>query len=134
MSQENVEIVRRIYDARGRGNFQQGTELYDPNVLMVLRREFGLASGRYCGPEEIAEYMRNVFLAEWDGALIAGEEFLDAGDSVVVRVDQRAKGRQSGTPVHMRYFQVWSFRGRSVIRIESVIERADALEAAGLSE
>src|SRR4051812_3603912 len=134
MSQENEVGRGRCREGGGSGDFEEGTELYDPNVLMVLRREFGLASGRYCGPEEIAEYMRNVFLAEWDGALIAGEEFLDAGDSVVVRVDQRAKGRQSGTPVHMRYFQVWSFRGRSVIRIESVIEGADALEAAGLSE
>jgi hypothetical protein len=34
----------------------------------------------------------------------------------------------------MRYFQVWTFRGASVIRIESVIERADALEAAGVRE
>jgi ketosteroid isomerase-like protein len=72
---------------------------------------------------------------EWEGALVSeGEEFRDAGDSVVVRVNQRATGRESGTPVHLRYFQIWTFRGASVIRIESVIERPDALEAAGLRE
>ena len=134
VSEENVEIVRRIYGEWGRGNFREGTELYDPHVLLVLRREFGLASGVYCGPDEVARYMRDVFLVEWESAVIAGEEFVDAGDSVVVRVHQRATGRQSGTPVQMRYFQVWTFRGASVIRIESVIERADALEAAGLRD
>jgi ketosteroid isomerase-like protein len=133
MSQENVEIVRRIYVEWGRGSFREGAELYDPHVLLVVRPEFGPASGVYRGPDEIARYMRD-FLAEWDGLVIAGEEFLDAGDSVIVRVDQRATGRESGTPVHAPYFQVWTFRGASVIRIESIPERAEALEAAGLSE
>ena len=134
MSQENVEIVRRIYSEWGRGNFREGVELYDPHVLLVVRPEFGPASGVYCGPDEIARYMRDVFLVEWDGAVIEGEEFMDAKESVVVRVDQRATGRHSGTPVHAGYFQVWTFRGPSVIRIESVMERAEALEAAGLRE
>jgi ketosteroid isomerase-like protein len=135
MSQENLEIVRRIYGEWGRGNFREGTELYDPHVLLVVRPEFGLVSGVYCGPDEIARFMGEEFLAEWEGALvIEGDEFTDAGDSVVVRVNQRATGRESGTPVHLRYFQIWTFRGASVMRIESVMERADALEAAGLRE
>ena len=134
MSQENVEIVRRIYGEWGRGNFREGTELYDPHVLLVVHPEFGLASGVYCGPEEIARYMREVFLAEYEGFVIGGDEFVDAGDSVVVRVDQRGTGRQSGAPGSLRYFQIWTFRGASVIRIKSISERPDALEAVGLSE
>jgi ketosteroid isomerase-like protein len=136
MSQENVEILRRIYREWGRGNFSEGTELYDPHVLLVLRPEFSLASGEgvYCGPDEVARYMREVLLPEWEGMMIAGDEFLDAGDSVVVHVHQHGAGRQSHAFGELRYFHVWTFRGRSVIRIESVMERADALEAAGLRE
>src|ERR687887_408165 len=92
MSEENVEVVRRIYGEWGRGNFREGTELYDPHVLLVVRPEFGLASGVYCGPSEVARYMREVFLAEWEGLVIAGDEFVDAGDSVLVRVHQRGDG------------------------------------------
>jgi ketosteroid isomerase-like protein len=134
MSQENVEIIRCIYGEWGRGNFREGTELYDPHVLLVVRPEFGLASGVYCGPDEVARYMKEIFLAEWEGLLIAGDEFVDAGDSVLVRVHQRATGQQSGAPGQLRYYQLWTFRGASVIRIESVMERAEALQAAGLSE
>jgi ketosteroid isomerase-like protein len=76
--------------------------------------------------------MREDFLADLEGAVIVGEEFLDAGDSVVVRVNQQATGAGSGAPVGMRYYQIWTFRGRSVIRIESVREGAEALEAVGL--
>jgi ketosteroid isomerase-like protein len=133
MSLQNVELVRRIYECWGRGDFRAGGELYDPYVLLVLRPEFPEA-GAYCGPDEIRKYMRDDFLADFESAAIAGEQFLDAGDSVVVRVNQRATGPESRAPVEMRYHQIWTFRGRSVIRIESVMERTDALEAVGLSE
>jgi ketosteroid isomerase-like protein len=131
VSPNNVEIVRQIYDRWARGDFRAGVELYDPYVLLVLRPEFPDA-GAYRGPDEIRRYMRDDFLADLEGAAIVGEEFLDAGDSVVVRVNQRATGAGSGAPVAMRYYQVWTFRGRSVIRIESIRERDDALEAAGI--
>jgi ketosteroid isomerase-like protein len=133
MSDENVATVRRVYDGWARGDFRAGTELYDPYVLLVLRPEFPDA-GAYCGPDEIARYMREDFLADLEDAVIIGEEFLDAGDSVVVRVNQRATGPESGAPVGMRYYQVWTFRGGSVIRIESIRERDEALEAAGLAD
>jgi ketosteroid isomerase-like protein len=133
MSQENVETLRQIYERWGRGDFRAGTELYDPNVLLVLRPEFPDA-GVYRGPEEIGRYMREDFLADLEEAVIIGEEFLDAGDTVIVRVNQVATGPGSGVRVGMRYYQAWTFRGKSVIRIESIREREEALEAAGLRE
>jgi ketosteroid isomerase-like protein len=131
MSQETVDVVRRIYDRWGRGEFHAGTELYDADVQLVLRSEFPEA-GTYRGVDVIRKYMRD-FLADLESVEIAGEEFLDAGDCVIVRVDQRATGPESGARVNIRYYQVWTFRGHSVIRIESIRERGDALAAAGLS-
>jgi ketosteroid isomerase-like protein len=131
MPEESVEtIVRRIYDEWGRGNFRAGPELFGPDTLLVLRPGFP-ESGAYRGPEEIRGYMQG-FLAPWDDAVIAAESFIAEGDSVVVGVHQRATGKGSGAPVEFRYFQVWTFRGGTVHRIESIRERSDALEAAGL--
>lgn len=128
---ENVEVVRRIYERWSQGDFRAGTDLYDPYILLVLRPEFPEA-GTYLGLEEIGRYMREDFLADFDGARIVGEEFLEAGDSVVVRVNQQATGPESRASVAMSYYQVWTFRGRSVIRIESVKTWAETLEATGL--
>ena len=47
---------------------------------------------------------------------------------------QRGVGDGSGLATEFRYFQVWSFRGRKVIRLENFRERAEALEAVGLGE
>ncbi len=133
MSQGNVEDLRRIYERWGEGDFTAGFELYDPYVVLVLRSEFP-ESGPHYGRDGLRSYMREDFLRDFAGATITGQEFLDAGDTVVVSVDQRATGPRSGAPVRMRYYHVWTFRGGSVIRIESIMERRDALEAAGLSE
>jgi ketosteroid isomerase-like protein len=133
MSAANVETVRRIYESWAKGDFGAGVDLYDEHVVLVLRSEFPEAGPHY-GRDAIRTYMRDDFLKDFAGATISGDEFIDAGDSVVVRVDQRATGPRSGAPVRMRYFQVWTFRGGAVIRIESIMERADALAAAGLSE
>ena len=43
-------------------------------------------------------------------------------------------GSESGAETEFRYFQVWSFRGRRVIRLENFRERSDALAAAGMEE
>jgi ketosteroid isomerase-like protein len=129
---ENVQKLRRIYREWGRGQFQAGSELFDPWVVLVLRPEFPDV-GAYLGPDEIRRYMRG-FLEDWTEAAIEAEEFLEAGDSVVVAVHQRASGKGSGIPVDMRYFQVWTFRGGAVIRIENIRDRPDALRTAGLTE
>jgi ketosteroid isomerase-like protein len=129
MSEAHVESIRRIFDAWGRGDFRVGADLYDPHVLLVIRPEFPEA-GVYRGPAEIRRYTKQL-LAAWDAFAIAGEEFISAGDSVVVGVRQHGTGAGSGLATELRYFQVWTFRGKSVIRIESVRERSEALEAVG---
>ena len=129
MPEKNVEIVRQVYERWARGDFRGGTEIFDPWVVLVMRPEFPDA-GAYLGLEKISGYMRR-FLEGWDHAVIQGEEFIAAGESVVVRVHQPASGLKSGVQVDMRYFQVWTLRGGAVIRIENVKGREEALEAVG---
>ena len=129
MPRDRVETVRRIYDSWGRGDFRAGTDLYDLHIQFILGPGFP-DPGVYSGPEEIRRYTQDDFLADLEGAAIAGEEFIEAGDSVVDRENQSA----TGAGVAMRYYQVWTLRGDSVIRIESFRERAEALAAAGLRE
>ena len=134
MSRENVEVMRRIYDEWGRGNFRAGGEMYDPHVVFVMGPGFPETGAAYLGPERIALYMRRDFLASYAEIKIEGEQFLDAGDSVVVAVRQVGTGRESGAVTELRYFQVWTFRGKAIIRVESIRHREEALEAVGLRE
>lgn len=139
MSQEKVDVVRAVYDRYRKGDFKASAELLDPHAILVLPKasDWGPetpGSGLYIGREEIAAYTRNSLLKPWAEFTMEAEEIIEAGDSVLVRVHQRGVGRTSGVPAEMGYFTLWSFRGPKVIRIESFRERAEALEAAGLSE
>jgi ketosteroid isomerase-like protein len=131
MSQANVEAVRAVYEDWGKGNFRSGVDLYDPLALLVQGPGFPEA-GAYLGLEGFAEYMQT-FLEAWERVTIEAEDLVDSGDSVVAAVMQRAIGKGSEAPVEFRYFQVWSFRGGKVIRLETFRDRATAFEAAGLS-
>jgi hypothetical protein len=74
------------------------------------------------------------YLKAWANFTMTAEELIEAESSVVAAVRQRAIGRESEVPSEILYWEVWTFRGRSVIRIEQFRQRSDALEAVGLPE
>jgi ketosteroid isomerase-like protein len=132
MSQRNVEAVQGIYDRWGQGDFDAGTDVMDPLLLLVMRPEFPDA-GTYLGLEAVRGYTRG-FLEPWIRITIEAEEIVEAGDTVIVAVRQSGVGSESGVATELRYFHVWTFRGGKAIRMETVRERAEALEVAGLDE
>jgi ketosteroid isomerase-like protein len=132
MSPGNVEVVRAIYAEWAKGNFRAGTDLFDRHVVLVLRADFPDA-GTYVGRDEIRAYMRQ-FLSSWTDAVIEAEDIIDAGASVAVAVHQRGTGSGSGLSIDMRYWQVWTFRGSVVTRIESIKRRSELLDVIGPRE
>ena len=63
------------------------------------------------------------------------EDFIDAGEAVVVRIRQGGRGKGSGAEVEMPpYWQVYRLRDGRAVRIEVYSIEAEALEAVGLSE
>src|SRR4051794_12187360 len=132
MSQENVEIVRAVYERWSEGDFRAHVGLLDPHVVLVLGPDFPDA-GMHSGVEAVAAYTRGL-LEPWTHFTMEAEEIIGAGDSVLAAVRQRGVGSTSGVPTVLSYFTRWTFRGRKVIHIQSFRERAEALDAAGLSE
>jgi ketosteroid isomerase-like protein len=133
MSQDNMTAVRAVYDEWAKGNFRAGGDLWDSRVVFVPIADLPDA-GDYFGLEGITTFMR-AFLQPWTNFTITADELIEAGDSVVVVARQRGIGRDSGLLAELeQQFQVWTFRGRTVIRFEAFRERAEALEAVGLRE
>jgi ketosteroid isomerase-like protein len=133
MSQENVEVARAIYERWREGDFRTSLDAIDPLVLFVHQPPLP-ESGTYVGIDELVAFMRN-WLESFSHFAIEAEDITDAGgDTVVATVHQRGVGSGSGAETDLRYFQVWSFRGGNVIRLENHRGRAQALEAAGLRE
>jgi ketosteroid isomerase-like protein len=129
MSEGNVEIVRRAfkYLVSGRG----GSEVlasFDPNVVMKP-----VETGATYGVNAIRDNFER-WQSTFDELSVTVEEMIDAGDQVVHSAHWRGRGRGSGIKVDARYHEVYALRDGKIIRVDEYTERAEALEAAGLSE
>jgi ketosteroid isomerase-like protein len=137
MSEEDVETIRAVYERWSEGDLRAALDLFDPHVVLVVPAALLPDSpdgGTYLGTEAIAGYTRDALLRTWTDLTMEAEEIVAAGDSVLASVRVCGVGQASGASTEMRFFMLWTFRGRKVIRFESFRERAQALEAAGLRE
>ena len=132
MSQENVEVVRRIYEAGAAGDFRARVDDLDRHVVLVIGPDFP-EFGVFVGPEGIRDYMHR-FLDQWERLTIEAKELRAVGDTVLAQVVQHGRGRTSGIEGDNSYFQLFTFRGGKIVRMESIMDEGAALEAAGLSE
>ena len=138
MSQENVEIVRRVYDAVARRDADTVLSLYDPDVELDGSRlpESGLTA--LPNPLRGHEGLRRLARAwneAWEYAEDHCDELIDVGgDHVVSVVTRRARGLASGAEVETSRGGVWTIRDGKVIRSVWFPSVEEALEAAGLAE
>jgi ketosteroid isomerase-like protein len=136
MSQENVEIVRRIYRAAARRDSGAVLSEYDSAVEWdishhPLRPMFG--ADIYRGTQGLRDFFREWYAA-WDDIENHVEELIDAGESVVAVVTDHARGLASGAEVTWAHAAVWTIDDGRVIRVLWLPTRAEALEAVGLTE
>jgi ketosteroid isomerase-like protein len=134
MSQENVEVVRRCAEFMNRRDLSQLFELVDPEVEVDLSRNI-FNPDIYRGHAGL-ERWRSGIDDVWDDFRAVIEETIDAGDDKVVAASTiHGTGKGSGVEVKMQLFQVWMLRDSKVVRlVGGYRDRAEALEAAGLSE
>ena len=130
MSLENVEIVRQAFAAFARGDV---TEMLRPLANDAITHRLEPDDAVYHGKEGFlqatAEWIED--FEEWTAT---PEEFLDAGEQVLVRVHQTARGAGSGVPVEADAWFVFAMRDGEIARLSIHTREAEALEAAGLQE
>jgi ketosteroid isomerase-like protein len=135
MSQENVELARRYYEAlNAHGRDFEATEhfrhpemeLYDPPDFPDAGRSVGEAAFRI----RLESYWELGF----DGQYRV-QEYVDAGEEVVVIWQARVRTPHGGGfPVEATFGHVLDFEDGKIRRIRQYFTRTEALEAAGLSE
>jgi len=133
MSQENIEIVRRAYEAWNRRDFDETIAHIDPDVDWGFEgaSRFPGTEASYQGHEGVREFWR-VFIEPWTDFRIEIEKTYDAGEAVVVFVVFH--GKVGGIELSEPFGHVIWVRDHRCVRFRSFDDRKAALEAAGLSE
>jgi ketosteroid isomerase-like protein len=127
MSQENVEVVRRVNQAFEAGDIDALLAEHHPDVeIIVLRSEI---EGSYQGHDGLRRMAADVFGADFRVQI---DEIRDCGNKVLILGHQHAIVR--GAPWDHVLAEVYEIDAGKVARMQAFRTRAEALEAAGLRD
>jgi len=131
MSQENVEIVERMYAAFASGEAATALSYFDPEVAVDATHRVDGRVGR--GYEELGAILAE-WMSTWDEWRQEVEEIRDLDDSVLVIETQRGLGKGSGAEWEGRFGMLYEMRRGKITRWTIFDDPRKALDAVGLSE
>jgi ketosteroid isomerase-like protein len=132
VSQENVEVVRSIMEAWNRGDYSAAIERVAPEI----RAECALGGdfdGTFEGIARVQEWLARFWGAFQDFHSDV-DEYIPAGDDVVISVHHYGRGKTSGAEVEMRNWQVVTVREGKAMLYRVFRTREEAFEAVGRRE
>ena len=130
MSEENVELVRRTYEAVNKGDSDAMVLYFHPEIeFHAYPRSPG---GVYHGKQAVREYIENVW-EQFESVRVEVDELLDAGDQVVA-VTTRHPVPKRGQEMTSHLAEVYTIRDGLLAERRPYSTRNEALEAAGLRE
>jgi uncharacterized protein len=127
MFQEDVEKLRGAYRAFNKGGVEAILEGLG-STFQVRDRESSPDRETRHGPEGIKQLFDS-YMEAFDALRLEPEEFIDAGDQIVVSLHQWIRGKGSGAEVVGRIVHVWTMRDGAVSGLRIFGDKERALEA-----
>jgi ketosteroid isomerase-like protein len=131
MSQENVELAYRAAEAFNRRDLDAFLALMDDDVEIASR--IVVIEGGLRGHDGARRWWQN-WLDTWPDYKVEVVEVRDAGDVTLAALRALGHGAGSEVPFEDTAWQLGRWRARKCIAWRIFTDRAEALEAAGLSE
>jgi len=132
MSEENVDILRKGYEAFNRADIDTVMGLMDPHIEWQESDVEGLPQGgTHHGPEAVANNVFGAIVGNWDDFQAVPAEFLDAGERVVVLGHVQGRGKASGKTLDALYAHGWTLRNGKAVHFRAYADTAKVLQSPG---
>jgi ketosteroid isomerase-like protein len=132
MSQENIDLILRGYEAWNRGDLDWILDHLTDDFEFHPAPDFFDLDPVYHGHDGFRKFWR-IWRGAWETVMIRVQRTEDLGDRAYVLVRFEGIGRGSGASVSMSFGQIWRLRDGLAARLD-VLDPQDALETAGLTE
>lgn len=133
MGGEGSEIITRAYGALNEGDVEGALGFLHPDVEWVQDPNSTFERGTFRGRESVGRYWGRWFEA-FEGFHLEPERLFDVPDGrILVFSTFTATGSESGLAVEFRIAHIFTLRGGQIAHVRAYLERAEALEAAGLN-
>jgi ketosteroid isomerase-like protein len=132
VSQANVEVIRAMYEHWARGDFP--SSFFDSDAeLSRIGAQTPDMEGEWRGLGDLSRAFVE-YLHAFSDLRIEAEEIIDLDDErVLVLSRHTAQGKLSGAPINHELGDLFTLRAGKVVRHESYWDRAEAMNAVGLS-
>jgi len=122
-----ITIVRRFYDALGRGDVPAVLSLLDAQVEWTEAERFPYYSGTWRSPQAVLENVLKPLAADWAG--FSAHEFIAEGDRVVALGTYSGTFKKTGRSFSAAFAHVWTVRGERLASFNMHTDTAKVLEA-----
>lgn len=126
-----ITALRAAYTAFNRGNIDAALEPLDPHIDWSEPAEFP-GGGAYHGLQEVKRYLTQS-RAAWAEAISDPEQFIPAGNRIVVFVHARVRAKGSSEWQDVRLADVYTFHSGKAIQMRAFADRQQALQWAGIA-
>jgi ketosteroid isomerase-like protein len=126
MSEENVELVRRIHERWGR---EESIRELVADDLEYVNPTYAVEPGTRIGRDSFGSVRET-----YPNFVFHPQRYVDAGDDVVVLGRYTAAGGASGIELEGDHGYVWTVNDGIAVRFRWFQSHAEALEAAGVPD
>lgn len=132
MSKQNVDLVRAVYDSFAAGDVPGVLARMSPDIVWNEAESFPYADGNpYRGHDAILAGVFARLGSDWEGFAAVPEEFLDAGDTVVVLGRYRGTFRATGRALDAQLAHVWRIRDGMAVGFQQYTDTLQAARVTG---
>jgi len=132
MSQENVEIVRRGYEAFARGDIEGLLDLIDSDAQWAPAIGPMLGVDVVRGKDALRRFFTEDLFEGFDEFTADPLSFEDFGDKVLVQPRYTGRGKSSGLEIDHTFATIFTVRDGKVAAMRDYWTKSEALEAEGL--
>ena len=133
MPRENVEILGSFYEAFNRRDFDAFLAYLDPEVELYPGVPLPDVDAQYRGRPGMQDFIRVAFEA-WETATVGPKELVEAPGERVLAIEWWHVHGRDGLELDFELIDVYAFRDGLIVGINGFRDKAEALEAAGLTE
>ncbi len=132
MPSQNVEMIRGLYEAANRRDYEAYLAGLAPEIEFHLSGAFPDLDRVYRGHTGIQEFA-DQFIEPWDELSVEPDRMIEIDDRVLALVHFRARGRD-GIEVQLPLAHLWTMRNGLAVRMDAYSDQQKALASAGLRE
>jgi ketosteroid isomerase-like protein len=133
MSQQNVELVRRHYEAFARGEVETALQMRDEQIEFRVAEHSVFDRGTpFRGRQEVTGRIFRRLGTEWDGFTVEPQILHDAGDVIVMQGRYGGTCKARGRSTKAQVVHVWTIRKGKLSQFQQYVDTAEMRAVVGL--